>query len=1181
MVVFSYPQIYPNMFAIDLKLTIGRVITQICRFSVFATVIAVFCTNPVDGRERLFNVGKIPTITIDTAPPPMFPGRWDFIPTIASDSLPAKVQVTPRGDIWIAGNGGVLRRKTGSDVTLVERWASGRVAPIPTIISHDMIMLGDDLLISTIWREIFLASPDGLTELNSRDIRGSFSFAALPDGRLAIGLDDWRLDAGFENRMAKALGRPIIVIKNTQRLTMLGGRLFAANRGEISEIDLKTGKAQPAHSYTANSDAVASFRPTSNGLLLVAMTPHYDNGGCFIVTPGSEPAAQQIFDGACYDLIETAPGEYWASTAAGVFRFDRVSWRMYFSNAPNGIGRAARFALTKTGSLWVATSDGLWRHYLHTTELPTIATDRLTALLRTRDGRLFVGDSAGAVTVLEEGEWRIVLPPAAKSQPYSRVPLLFESANGVVWILHANGLYLATDGTAVTRQADAPITSRPNAPAALAVCPDAAVYLGFVWSSSIERLVNGSWEVDHSLHGNIGGAAISDLICDADGYLWALGSDTVAVRTPAGAWLETDVFPLRSNAKKNSFGALTLRSGQRAVIAWGAWGYPVSVQFDGQQLIAETENVTNDTPYVFHDATMSPDGAEFVLTDRGVFLRNSDGFKRVALIDERLQRRTTAFAITPDTESAFGFRLDLAAENALFAVKPPRHIPSLSLTKLPPSEISEPYISLSFDLDGRAYPPSEGELRVRVDPPIDESATRIAEPDGEFTLTGLSPDVLYAIEAQFIDLAGQVSDPVHATLTYVRPWSEDPRILAAGVLAVLISLFIVVRSPVALDLILRRLGRRRWRILLGNIDRTISLSTDDQGRLNAVLSAAGAPLRLSAVSETGAFPFNDLRQKLRSLNVLAPETRTPAGREIFSKTLDGMTNLLTQSLPTEMRFELQSFNAENLLFDVSRELSDMPWDNLIGSNNQPIFARTAVSRVIRTDRIAEHEGPTGRLCATLFVAEAGTPLESNAWHDEQQALAKVMRHAGILDVRTRTGVTDLSDVHTLLEGVDVLHLLGHASATETGNKAAQFWLTPSIALEPESLTRLLNKIKRPPSLIFINACGSLEEQQDLGGSAIAGLATPFLERGATVIGSQWPVQTVFATELATEFYSLALPPPNAMIWRWLNRSPLEGRPFADALGVAKRKLHARSPYTDPTWSAYSIYGNPTARLSLS
>lgn len=1150
-------------------------------------VLAIFTAAVLNISEAAAHSGDAPlpwppAITVEDAPPPIFTGRWDFTPVIAPDSIPAMVRVTPNGDVWIAGDGAILRRTTMDDALLMDRWADGRSEPVPAIISNDMIVLGEDqVLVSTIWQELYIAAPEGLTLVSPRDIRGAFSFADIPDGRLAIALDDWRIDDDFHHRVSSALGRSVLVVPGMERLVVVTEELYGINNGRVSRIDLETGQATASLQYAETSDDIASARPASGGRILIAATPHYDNGGCYIINTRPEFSAKRLFEGRCNDLIQSAPGEFWASTEAGIFWMDGAQWRTFFTDAPSGIGRAGMFASTPTGSLWVATSDGLWRHYMHTRERPTIADGEIRALHRDASGRILMGDASGAVTIFENAGWRSLLPNATSEQDYSRLPLFAGMADGTVAILHSSGLYVLDD-FGLERIANAPEAEGSVAPASMAACPDRNFFVGFAWSPTVARLTDTGWRTVFSHQtAKSGGTAIGDLSCDVRGNLWSLGTETIAVRKPDGTWLETESFALRGNAKGNLFGALLAKKGSPAATAWGAWGYPVAVRLGGQELTATKLAVKQDAPYLFRDALAIDDDMAVILTGRGVYLWENGQLERLPLVEERLQRRATALHASVDARTAFGFRLDIGAGEALFAVAPARHAPNLRPQQPLTRTVSEPFVRLAFELDGRAYPPEEGRLDISVSPPLANGATFVAGPKGRLTLTDLAPNERYTVRAQFTDIAGQVSEALDGVITYVRPWREDPRVWAAAALLVVLALFVAARTPLAVDFVLRRLGRRHWQIVLGEVDRTISFSTGSSGRLEAELTAAGATLRLGAVSEDPSFPLEDFQQQLRSMVRLALNTNRRPGLQAFSRALESLSHHLNESAPKEVQFELQAFEGNSLLLNVTRDLSAIPWECLQGPGEQPIFVGADIARVITTSQLAVHPGLSGRLRAAIFVADAQGGPEQGIWGTERSELARAMRQSGVLEILTPTGAADAERLADWIDGVDLLHLIGHASVSETAGTSSQFWLSPTVAVDQDGLRGVLGDIKRPPALVFINACGSLEQRDDSGAAALTGLATPFLEVGSTVIGTQWPVQTEFATELSVDFYRRVLPPPNGMLWQWLRRRPLEGQTFAAALCEAKRSLYSRRPYTDPTWSAYTIFGNPTARLSLS
>lgn len=1114
--------------------------------------------------------------SIDDAKSPLFTGRWDFVPTIAPDDVPVEIVALNSGDVWIATGGSILRRPAGQSASLVAHWADGRDEPPPSIIAQNMIALDDDrVLVSTIWREVFIAGPDGLIDVKRRANRGSYSFANLPNGRIALARSDHRMDENVADSIAALAGRDVLFAGTAEALVVVGSRLFAIIDGTLSRVDTTTGKRGVPFKFADIRAGIAAARPTKDGRILVSATPHYKGEGCYIVDPDGQRETAKIFEGACYDFVELASDDIWASTSDGVFRYDGVKWLQYFENSPNGLGGQAIFATTKTGSLWVASTYGLWRHYLHTRQIHSPASGKIVDLYRDGQGRLFLSDETGAVYVRDDRKWRQLLP-ARQDGPYSRLPQFAAGPNQSVIVLHPDGLF-RIDGATSARLADGPRNTNTISPTTLAVCPDGKVFAGLAWSTDVERLDGQRWITDYSLAPNNGGSAIADLDCDANGFLWALGARTIAVRTPAGYWHETESFELRSNAKGNLYGTILPDGKGQTATVWGPWGAAVEVSFEGKVLSASAVPLSSEAPYIFYDAQRYSDRAA-VLTDKGVYLWTGKQLRRVALVEERLQRVATAMAGAIADDSAFGFRMVVGSDGALFVVSPELHPPSLSLKGSTSVDVDVPFASLDFNLDDRAYRPDEGILKIDFLNPLPAGFEQTVEPGGVVRVTGLPPDRSLSFSANFTDAAGQVSKPVTGTLFYDRPLGQDPRAWVAAVVLLLLALVLLARSPVVIDFLIRRFGRRRWQVLLSPVDRTVSLTQDESGHLQGEMSADGATLKLSARSDA-PIPFAELVESTRLLGALTEATATPAGRQAFSEALDTLACDLTSTLPKALAFELQSLTGKSLMLDLGRNLAALPWDSLNGHGGERIIAANRMSRVVRSDRMAVHDGVSGQLRAAIFTADAGDVPEAENWRLERELVTRAFHRAGVMNVDQyfgRDGGTQLQD---WLNGADIVHFTGHASLGADGT--AQFWYTSDSSIGPSDIRKSLNAIKHPPALVFINACGSLEQNVELGGAALAGLATPFLEVGTTVIGTQWPVQTVFANELAVAFYSHALPPANALLWRWVRRRPLEGKTFAEALCVARSGLMRRRPETDPTWSAYTIYGDPTARLSLS
>jgi len=1116
--------------------------------------------------------GDIPPVTDAVAP--LFTGRWDFVPTIAPDALPVDVVVVPSGDVWIATEGALLRRTAGQSAVLVSYWADGSDAPLPSIIAHDMIAIDDErVLVSTIWREVFVAGPEGLVEVSPRDVRGAYSFVNLPDGRIAVAENDIRMDDTVVHRIEAATGREALFAGTGEALAVVGNQLFSVSDGTLTRVDSATGERGARLEYADVEAGISAMRPTEDGRLLIAATPHYKGEGCYLVDPGGKRETIKLFDGACYDIVQVGADDFWASTSNGIFRFDGSRWYRYFSDAPNGLGRQAKFARTETGSLWVASTLGLWRHYIHTRQVQSPADGRIKDLHRDRKGRLFLSDATGAVYLRDGNIWRQLLPKR-HVVTYSRLPRMADGPDGSVMILHPDGLF-RLDGDSLVKMADAPATTNTVAPATFAVCPDGTAFVGFAWSTDVQRLDGKSWIRDNSLAGRTGGSATADLDCDAEGYLWALGTETVAMRARDGKWYESETFDLRSNAKANLFGTL-LPNGNKTATAWGPWGSAVEVSLAGEALSSRDITLGPEAPYIFHDAERYGATAA-VLTDRGVYLWNGEQLRRLPLVEERLQRVATAMAGAPDDDTAFGFRLAVGSGGALFDVAPKAYRPQLGLNGPSDVIVRDRFATLAFDLDDRAYPVADGVLEIAFTGSVPEGFARTVRTDGRVSLTGLPPDQTLTFSARFTDAAGQISAPVTGTVFYDRPLEENPIAWAAIAFAVVIGLVMLARSPAAVDLVVRRFGRRRWQVVRGTVDRTVTLTRDDAGHLRGEISAEGATLKLAAESDA-PFAIDSLKAEVRHLSFLTGSTRTSEGQKTFSRALDAHGRSLTSSLPDTMAFELQSLSDKTIVLDLERDLAAFPWDCMIARGGSQIFASNWISRVVRTDRVAAHGGLTGKLRAAVFTADAGSAPEARVWGRESDFVIRALKSAGVLQVSHLSSGKGGMRLEDWLDGTDIVHFTGHASVESDG--LVRFWYAPEGWIGADQIRSCLNECVNPPALVFINACGSLGQTVDIGGAALAGLATPFLEVGATVIGTQWPVQTVFSHELAIAFYERALPPANSLVWRLLRRRPLEGMPFARALGDARRQMMRRRPATDPTWSSYTIYGDPTAKLSL-
>jgi CHAT domain-containing protein len=141
----------------------------------------------------------------------------------------------------------------------------------------------------------------------------------------------------------------------------------------------------------------------------------------------------------------------------------------------------------------------------------------------------------------------------------------------------------------------------------------------------------------------------------------------------------------------------------------------------------------------------------------------------------------------------------------------------------------------------------------------------------------------------------------------------------------------------------------------------------------------------------------------------------------------------------------------------------------------------------------------------------------------------------------------------------LLHFACHNTYNPVGGssiKLGTVQFTPTLMS-----TAVINEVlARSAPTVFINACRSAGLNATY--NRLDGWASKFLEAGAAAfIGTLWAVSDGAAREFAQELYG----------------SLQGGSPLGEAVKCA-REAAARQP-DDPTWLAYTVYGDPRATLS--
>jgi hypothetical protein len=155
----------------------------------------------------------------------------------------------------------------------------------------------------------------------------------------------------------------------------------------------------------------------------------------------------------------------------------------------------------------------------------------------------------------------------------------------------------------------------------------------------------------------------------------------------------------------------------------------------------------------------------------------------------------------------------------------------------------------------------------------------------------------------------------------------------------------------------------------------------------------------------------------------------------------------------------------------------------------------------------------------------------------------------------------ISDLPTLLQqftaaDFGLLHFSCHNTFEATAPNASRIVMNGQ-PFEPVFLEQHAERFRSP--LVFMNACRT-DGQAPLY-TTLDGWALRFLKAGAgAFVGSLWEVVDSSASDYAHEFY----------------RALLAGETLGKAAGTARNTI--RSEPGDPTWLAYTVYGDPAATV---
>ncbi len=321
-----------------------------------------------------------------------------------------------------------------------------------------------------------------------------------------------------------------------------------------------------------------------------------------------------------------------------------------------------------------------------------------------------------------------------------------------------------------------------------------------------------------------------------------------------------------------------------------------------------------------------------------------------------------------------------------------------------------------------------------------------------------------------------------------------------------------------------------------------------------LLSEAFYPVVL--VDRLAGDPATVIGQMVAELRTMSKGTSQYATPALARRRLRSLgSKLWADVVPITIREQFWAQRTRIKLFTIASDMDTVPWELLypVDVNNDDGFLVEqfpVVRRVYGQDRARVLRLDSG----VGFIVPPKSP--ANAM-DEVAAVRELLP----ADMVNRGVQAGLAGVLELLDAVpSVLHFAGHNAFTDEIGSLIGLDGGP---LRPDDLAyasqRRAFESVRP--LVFLNGCRTAGEIP--GFTHLVGWAKEFMGAGAgAFIGSLWAVRSSSARTFAEQFY-------HALV--------REG----ESLGIAS--LRARQAIAgdegDPTWLAYTVYGNPAASVA--
>lgn len=333
----------------------------------------------------------------------------------------------------------------------------------------------------------------------------------------------------------------------------------------------------------------------------------------------------------------------------------------------------------------------------------------------------------------------------------------------------------------------------------------------------------------------------------------------------------------------------------------------------------------------------------------------------------------------------------------------------------------------------------------------------------------------------------------------------------------------------------------------------------ENGEVTLQINTAGAGLAFQFISKDflGSFvhlesrvpePNAAVEHVINTLRLLAAGKAPYKGNAARIWMKEAGVGLWQRMVPEEIRQQFWELRDQISTFNIAAE-DTIPWELLYpldrGRDEGFLIEGFPVLRRVR----GQGRALSLRLEAPKFVASSTLPTTAN---DEFDSIQRII---GLGEVIHR-----LEDLLLAIDTGDlgVAHFACHNAFRPDLGSSIDMAGGPFV---PELLNSAAAQrtLARSNPLVFLNACRSMGTVPEY--TQIMGWAQQFLAAGAgAFIGTLWAVRSETATVFATAFYTALA----------------EGTPLGQAVLAARRAAAAGDG--DPTWMAYSAYGDPGATI---